>query len=288
MNGDRSFQPELTADGSFTFFSHEFGEAFHSSHGARLEAQLKFIVPTQLAEKAKQPRLQLLDICYGLGYNTAVALETIWTINPHCQVQWFGLELDASVPQAAINHDFLHYWSVPISEILQQLSHTQACQTQQLQAQLLLGDARQTLKQVYQQGFLADAIFLDPFSPPNCPQLWTIEFIELAAKCLKSDGRLATYSCAASARIALMQAGLKIGSTEPFGRRSPGTVASYTEADLISLSPQEQEHLLTMASIPYRDPQLNDTAETILQCRKQEQQVSSLEPTSRWKKRWSH
>lgn len=288
MNSDRSFQPELTADGSFTFFSHEFGEAFHSSHGARLEAQLKFIGPTQLAEKAKQPQLQLLDICYGLGYNTAVALETIWTINPNCQVQWLGLELDASVPQAAITHEFLHYWSVPISEILQQLSHTHVCQTQQLQAQLLIGDARQTLKQVYQQGFLADAIFLDPFSPPHCPQLWSIEFIELAAKCLKSEGRLATYSCAAAVRIALMQAGLKIGSTEPFGRRSPGTVASYTEADLISLSPQEQEHLLTIASIPYRDPQLNDTAETILQRRKQEQQVSSLEPTSRWKKRWSH
>ncbi|MDI9641523.1 MnmC family methyltransferase [Geitlerinema splendidum] len=289
-NPSVSYQPQTTADGSFTFFSDEFGEAFHSSHGARLEAELKFIVPTQLAQKAVQfapAKIHILDICYGLGYNTAVALETLWQANPNCQIEWLGLERDLIVPQNAITHNFLEHWSTPVRDILQQLSSTQTCQTPQLQAKLLIGDARETLKQVYQQGFLADAIFLDPFSPPHCPQLWTVEFLSLASQCLKPDGRLATYSCAASVRIALMQAGLKIGSTEPFGRRSPGTIASYTELDLSPLSQQEQEHLQTTAAIPYRDPQLNDPPELILQRRRQEQQASSLEPTTHWKKRWS-
>jgi hypothetical protein len=38
----------------------------------------------------------------GLGYNTAAALQTIWAVNPNCYVEVIGLELNASVPIAAI------------------------------------------------------------------------------------------------------------------------------------------------------------------------------------------
>jgi tRNA U34 5-methylaminomethyl-2-thiouridine-forming methyltransferase MnmC len=52
------------------------------------------------------------------------------------------------------------------------------------------------------------------------------------------------------------------------------------------LSQKEKEHLLTRAAIPYRDPQLNAPADVIMMRRQQEQQASSLEPTSHWRKRW--
>lgn len=90
---------------------------------------------------------------------------------------------------------------------------------------MLIGDARTTIQVVQASGFQVDAIFLDQFSPPNCPQLWTVEFLEQVAKCLSSTGRLATYSCTAL-RTALLAAGLKIGFTPPVGRRSTGTVAT--------------------------------------------------------------
>lgn len=281
------FTPQLTEDGSFTFFSAEFGESFHSRFGAKQEADLKFVEPTQLKQKALQSSVRLLDVCYGLGYNTASALEAIWAVNPNCLVEWIGLELDLSVPKAAIAHDLLNGWQQPIREILIQLASDRKLYTARLQAQLFIGDARETIQQIYQSGFQADAIFLDPFSPPSCPQLWTVEFLGYVAKCLKPDGRLATYSCSAAVRTALIAAGLHIGSTPPVGRRSPGTVASYTVSNLPPLSQQEQEHLETRAAIPYRDPNLCDPAEVIVQRREIEQQASSLEPTSRWKQRWS-
>ncbi len=277
--------PQLTADGSFTFFSTDFGEAFHSRYGARQEAQLKFVEPTQLRQKAQQPTLQLLDICYGLGYNTAAALATIWAVNPNCYVEVVGLEFNPTVPTSAIAHHLLNRWHQPIPQILAALATEHKVQTDRFKATLLIGDARATIELVQESGFQADAIFLDPFSPPNCPQLWTVEFLEQVAKCLYSSGRLATYSCAAAVRTALIAAGLKIGSTPPVGRRSPGTVASWVVTDLPMLSQQEQEHLLTRAAIPYRDPHLSDSATVILQRRQQEQQASSLEPTSRWRKR---
>lgn len=45
--------PKLTADGSFTFFSERFKEAFHSyKDGARQEAFEKFVVATDLRDRA--------------------------------------------------------------------------------------------------------------------------------------------------------------------------------------------------------------------------------------------
>mgnify|MGYP000102629158 CR=1 FL=1 len=283
---EKKFTPKLTADGSFTFYSPEFGETFHSHFGARQEAEYKFVLPVRLRSKAHRPIVRLLDVCYGLGYNSASALAAIWEVNPDCRVEWIGLEFDPEVPKAAIAHGLIDNWPDEIAAILRRLSNDCCLKNDKLSANLLLGDARSTIQQVQKSGFQADAIFLDPFSPPSCPQLWTVEFLGLVSSCLKSDGHLATYSCSAAVRAALIAAGLSVGSTTPVGRRSPGTVASFWGDDLPKLSLKEEEHLLTRAAIPYRDPHLSNSPEAIIHRRQLEQQTSPLEATSHWKKRW--
>lgn len=281
------FTPRETKDGSYTFFSHEFNEAFHSIYGAKQEAEIKFILPTKLREIArKQTQIKLLDICYGLGYNSAAAIEAIWQVNPQCQIELIALEISADVPQSAIAHDLLKLWQAPIPEILTTLGTNFQVNYPQLQGKLLIGDARQSIQLLCQEKWQADSIFLDPFSPPKCPQLWTVQFINKVAQCLKPTGRLATYSCAAAVRTALNLTGLKYGSTPGMGRKSPGTVASFNNYDLTPLSLQEQEHLQTRAAIPYRDIYLNSSAEQIQHQRQREQLKSSLKSTSQWKKRW--
>ncbi|MBD3883252.1 hypothetical protein IFO70_15910 [Phormidium tenue FACHB-886] len=286
-----SWIAQPTQDGSFTFFSEEFGEAFHSRQGAKAEAFQKFAEATQLAKRSLHSPLRLLDVCYGLGYNTAAAVETIWTANPACAVEVYGLELDATVPQAAIAPPLIESWSAPVQAILRSLALQSECQDDRLSAKLLIGDARQTIQQVIGLGFQADAIFFDPFSPRRCPQLWTTDFFQLVAKCLAPTGKLATYSRSASVRAALLQAGLQIGSIPLKGTYhahewSQGTIASFDPNDLPPLSQMEQEHLHTRAAIPYRDPNLSDAAADILARQQQEQQQSSLESTSSWRRRW--
>lgn len=300
-----NFTPQLTADGSFTFFSKEFGESFHSHHGARQESFLKFVKPAQLTFKAKKSVLRLLDVCYGLGYNTAAALQSIWAVNPNCRVELIALEINPDVPQAAIAHRLFDDWNYQHTEILARLAYQHQVQTNNLQARIIIGDARTAIAKVSQSGFQADVIFLDPFSPPQCPHLWTVEFIQQLAMCLHEEGLLVTYSCAAAVRAALLSANLHIFSTPPVGRRSPGTVAARhpiakdrfqrfscfdttetSEHPYYSLSQAEKEHLQTRAAIPYRDPQLKDPPEVILKRRQEEQKTSCLEPTSRWRKRW--
>lgn len=301
---------ETTADGSVTFRSERFGETFHSRKGAWQEALSKFVEPTHLPAIATQANtIRLLDICYGLGYNTAAALAAIWAVNPRCRVEWVGLELDPIATQAALPYLLAALRSFgqeqglatpvvgAIAQVLTDLAQTGQARSPQtvgsgeafageFAGTLHWGDARQTLPIAQASGFRADGIFLDPFSPPRCPQLWTVEFLGLAAQCLTPTGRLATYSCAAAVRSALLAAGLQLGATAPFGRVWPGTVASFQAIDLPPLSAQELEHLQTKAAVPYRDPHLRDAADTILDRKRQEQATSTLEPTSRWKRRW--
>ena len=281
--------PQPTLDGSYTFFSEEFGEAFHSYQGAKAEAFQKFADATNLQHLAQRESIKLLDVCYGLGYNTAAAIEVIRSVNPNCNIEVYGLELDATVPIGAIAPPLLQYWTDETQDILKSLAHHHHCHQDHLSATLLIGDARQTIQQL--EDFQADAIFFDPFSPRRCPQLWTVEFFQLVAKCLASTGKLSTYSRSASVRKALIEAGLCIG-TIPLKEKlfahewSQGTVAAWSLETLHPLSQMEQEHLKTRAAIAYHDRTLQDSATEILDRHQQEQRSSSLESTSNWRRRW--
>jgi tRNA U34 5-methylaminomethyl-2-thiouridine-forming methyltransferase MnmC len=286
-----SWSPRLTQDGSYTFFSEEFGETFHSVQGAKAEAFQKFVAVTDLVTKAQRSSLRILDVCYGLGYNTAAALETILTINPDCRVELYGLEQDPTVPLGALVPELLAQWSPQVQTVLSQLAQAHVVQREGLTAQLWMGDARQTIQQLKQQGFQADAIFFDPFSPQRCPQLWTVEFLQVTAQCLAPDGKLATYSRSAAVRTALLTAGLCVGTLPPPTQPLPhewaqGTVAAWRPDGLLPLSPMEQEHLQTRAAVPFRDPTLSDVAATILARQHQEQSECGLESTSAWRRRW--
>ncbi|WP_373543099.1 tRNA (5-methylaminomethyl-2-thiouridine)(34)-methyltransferase MnmD [Chamaesiphon sp.] len=282
----QQFNPWITDDGSYTFFSEEFGQTFHSKYGAREESLFKYAIPTLLAQKADRGHLRLLDICYGLGYNSAAALSTIWRSNPDCQVEIIALELDRTVPSAAVEHHLLDDWEQPIPELLLQLVSDGVVNRSQLHAQLRLGDARQTIDRVIERGYTADAIFLDPFSPTACPQLWTIEFVNRVSKCCAPDGIVATYSCASPVRTAMIAAGLSVANSVCVGRKSPGTIASFDSTQLTPLSQQQQEHLQTRAAIPYRDPNLTDSMAKIIVRRELEQYDCGRETASQWKKRW--
>ncbi len=274
-----------------TFFSDEFGEAFHSRAGAKTEAFAKFAQATHLPQLAQRTSLRLLDVCYGLGYNTAAALELVWQINPTCCIEVYGLEIDLSVPKAAIAPEFLSSWSLDVQTVLKTLAQAQIYESDRLQASLWIGDARHTIQSVIETGFQADAIFFDPFSPRRCPQLWTVEFFAQVARCLAPEGTLATYSRSASVRSAMQAVGFHIGSI-PLGEThlphewSQGTVARWSANHLPPLSQMEQEHLQTRAAIPYRDPHLNDEAIAILARHQQEQSDSTRESTSSWRRRW--
>lgn len=283
---NKFFRKEITEDGSITFYSEEFDENFHSKYGAKKESEITYIQGCKIVEKLQsKSSVKILDVCFGLGYNTASALEIYQKIKPSCHLEIIGLEIDAQVIKQTINNNLLSLWSEETREIITVLAEQKIFINESYSLQLIIDDARISLGKLAEQNYQFDAVFLDPFSPPKCPQLWTVEFFALLTKCLANDGIIATYSCAAAVRKAMQLNGLNIASNEAVGGRAPGTIASFTPLPPLSL--KELEQLETRASVPYRDADLRGRALAILQQRENEQKNSSLESTGKWKKRWS-
>ena len=109
-----------TADGSFSLQSDRFGEAFHNSAGARNEAEAKFAIPAQLERFQDGTPLRVLDVCVGLGYNSAVVLEALPTPPP--ALDWWGLELDhRPLDLALARQEFRSSWSASVLQVLEQI-----------------------------------------------------------------------------------------------------------------------------------------------------------------------
>ena len=60
----------ITKDGSISLRSLIFQENFHSLEGALKETEIKFTNPSDL-KRFQDNSLNVLDICFGLGYNSA-------------------------------------------------------------------------------------------------------------------------------------------------------------------------------------------------------------------------
>jgi tRNA U34 5-methylaminomethyl-2-thiouridine-forming methyltransferase MnmC len=272
-----------TQDGSLTFFSALYGETCHSLCGAKAEAELKFVVPTGIVQKGKQQgEVHILDVCFGLGYNSASALDNL----PDCAVRIWGLENNWEVLQLAVAQQMHWIWSERTQRVLEQLACHPEVWDGQWHLQLILADARQGIHLVPDRS--VDAIFFDPFSPKRCPQLWTIDFLRLVTNKLKPEGYWVTYSCASAVRSALLELGLNLWAVEPLGRKSWGTIASFNHSTVPlrsrPLTPWEYAILQTKAGIPYRDPLLQDSKEVIIARRQQEQRQSNRQSSSSWLK----
>ena len=287
-----------TADGSLSLHSDHFDEAFHSSTGALEEAEAKFVRPAELETFSQHSELKLLDVCFGMGYNSAAIMRSLPPAS-HPRLQWWGLELDPRPLGWGLGHKpFRELWPSGVLQRLEQLQRSGRWCDRGGHGSMLWGDARHNLKKL-PGGCQLDLILLDAFSPVHCPQLWSEEFLAALASRLAPGGRLLTYCRAAAVRSSLRRAGLTLRSLLPAkGERaewSSGTLALKPRTNKAlaaegpgwtSLSAMEEEHLNTRASVPYRDPHGDEEAASIQRRRELEQQSCDLESTSAWHRRW--
>ena len=285
----------LTKDGSYSLRSVIFQENFHSLLGALEETKLKFTAPSNL-KRFKGKSLNVLDICFGLGYNSASLLNEL--IKQKSYLNLFGLEIDKKPLEYSLrNESFLKLWDPKVKTIFKSLYRKNYFEDQFFKCSVLWGDARDKIN-IIPSSIKFDLIYLDGFSPQKCPQVWTIEFLSKVAEKLNSQGYLITYSSSAAVRKTLRNLGLEIFTIKPsLNNRtfwSQGTVAiSKFEKNklkpnfnLKKLSLMEEEHLLTKASIPYRDQGLNSSKDDIINKRFDEQLFSDLLSTNKWREKW--
>lgn len=93
--------------------------------------------------------------------------------------------------------------------------------TPEISLNIVFGDARETLAPW--QG-MADAWFLDGFSPAKNPELWSNALMEEVARHTVREGSFATYTAAGFVRRALDAAGFDVRRVTGFGRKRHMTV----------------------------------------------------------------
>jgi len=266
----------LTKDGSYTLRSVFFQENFHSSIGALEETKYKFTATSNL-ERFKGKSLNVLDICFGLGYNSASLLNEL--IKQKSYINLYALEIDKKPLEYSFrNESFFKLWAPKVKTIFESLYRKDYFEDQFFKCSILWGDAREKIN-IIPSSINFDLIYLDCFSPQKSPQLWTIEFLSKVTEKLNPQGYLITYSSSAAVRKTLRNLGLEIFTIKPRFKNRPfwsqGTVA-ISKFDKNKLKPNfnfeklslmEEEHLLTKASIPYRDQDLNSSKDDIIKRR---------------------
>ena len=197
----------LSEDGSFTAYSKEYGEHYHSTKdGALYESLIKHVIPALTLQKNKA-KLDILDICFGLGFNTLATIYYLKQNNLIAKVNIYSPELDADLVHSLVNFTYPKEFESIKHIILEIVAHG-FYTDEQFHIEVFLGDAREYILKFKQMKF--DIVYQDAFSPSSNPMLWTKEYFADIKRIMKEDAVLTTYSIALATRLALYENGFNI------------------------------------------------------------------------------
>lgn len=222
-----------TEDQSITLKSLKFDEACHSLSGAYAETLHNYLMPCKVEQKARlQEELIILEVGFGLGVGVQATFQSLQQIAPiKAAVHYIALELDEGLIDFASEHIAIEAPDFPqISELKKTLSrgiNTFESQKGAHRLTLLMGDARTTLLQAYQQDLFAkvDVIYQDAFSPKKNTELWTQEWFETLFKVSHEKTVMSTYCSSLSPRKAMHAAGWALDSFKGLGKKRECTIA---------------------------------------------------------------
>lgn len=256
----------ITQDGSIGLYDKNLDEVFHSKFGAKKEAFEKFIEPALIYQNVP---VKILDICFGIGYNTKCALENFKNIkeidcleiNAELVQKSFEFEYDKKINEIIEknlkNPDFIHFY---------------------------INDARISIQKLNKK---YDIIFHDGFAPYKQSVLWSEDFISKIASLCHKNTIYCTYNHSKPVLNALYRSNFIIGKIIK-ENKIIGTIASYNP-DLIlnKYDKNELGELNTKSAITYKDKNLNLSHKEIILNRENEIKNSTLTTLSQYKKQLS-
>ena len=230
-----------TADGSYTFKFEGFKECFHSINGAYTESMhifiqngLRFYIDNLLEESNTQvANINILEVGFGTGLNcilTAVSAKEY----PNIQIKYNTIEKH---PLTTEEFEGLQYKTLFTQEWNSTIDRIHACswdqnekindnfvllkkkcKIEELQldeeiAKLQLDEktARLTDRSIKLiDGYLADIVYYDAFSPNIQPHLWSRDLFKGVYNLMNNNAVLVTYSAKGDVKRALRDAGFYV------------------------------------------------------------------------------
>jgi tRNA U34 5-methylaminomethyl-2-thiouridine-forming methyltransferase MnmC len=215
-----------TGDGSATLFSPIFDEHYHSvPTGALSETLYTHVLPALHFHKDKKS-ISILDICFGLGYNSYVTMieakklgfEHIRIVSP---------EMDRSLLKSLRDFPYGAYFD-SLKFLQKELLEKYRYGDDFCDIDIVVGDAREYLdgcKEVF------DIVYQDAFSPKKNSILWTKEYFDALYSVTASNVIMTTYSQASSVKFSMYEAGFFIYENAQEKPRKSGTIALKQKQD---------------------------------------------------------
>ena len=238
----------LCEDGTKTLFSKEFNEAYHSTKDGALHESLEKHVKPAFLVKKRLEHLTILDICFGLGYNTFTTLYYIQQNQLNTKVHILSPEFDKELIASLSTFDYPPEFE-NIEHIIKEISKNFYYEDEQFKIEILLGDARESVPKIEEK---IDIVYQDAFSPKQNPLLWTREFFADIVKISKKDTLLTTYSTSASTRLGLYENGFKLYLNKADKIRT-SLIASQKELDLFEFIDMELKKKRNPTATSLRD-----------------------------------
>ncbi len=228
----------ITNDGSLTLKSDKYNECYHSSEGAITETLYKHIYPA--FDVVNQEEIKILDICFGLGYNTFLA---ILNKPKNSKLKIYSPEFDEELVKSLKNFNYPKEFE-KIKHIIDEVATNYKYKDDEVEIEVFIGDARKYIKTLD----TIDIVFQDAFSPKVNTELWSIEYFKDIDKL--NPKILTTYSVATPIRYALYSLGYNL-YTHPYDNIRKGTLASK---DILSFpSANFEEKLKRVTPFYYED-----------------------------------
>ena len=221
----------ITDDGSLTYRNEALDEPYHTKAGAIVEALEKHARVLNVWEKENPI---IFDVCSGLSYSAACALEEIRNHDNNSLVTIYLFENDRAILEMNLKlPDSLEYKQDGLKKHIKNYHHLKAAirkylehninvyDTENLHIILMFGDAYLQIDKVEES---ADYIFYAPFSPQITPNMWNYDIFRKLYLHTAPHGKISTYSYAKKVREAMFEAGFKVINGPILGRRSPSLI----------------------------------------------------------------
>jgi len=203
-----------TQDGSNTLFSKKYNQHFHDiKTGAILESMTKHVIPA-FKYHTKKKHLNILDICFGIGYNTFSTIYFIMKNNLKITLNIYSPELDGELIDSLHDFDFPSEFN-EIKHIIQCISKEKKYKDDFFDIEVKICDARQYIKTLHN----IDVVYQDAFSSDVNNELWTYEYFKDIYNVCNDDAIITTYSVATPVRLSMYKAGFEIYEIKPVKKK---------------------------------------------------------------------
>lgn len=210
-------QPELDWTDAGVPVARRFDDPYFSLGNGLAETRHVFVAGNGLPGRFR-PGFNIAELGFGTGLNMLTVLMAWRAAGVAGPLRYTSFEAFpmAVGDMARALAAFPEVAEVAAPVLAQWAAGARVIRAEGLEAEVILGDARETLPA---WGGRADAWFLDGFSPAKNPELWGPDLMAEVARHTAPQGSFATYTAAGHVRRALQAAGFQVERQPGFGAK---------------------------------------------------------------------